>query len=594
MELTAAFNMIGVVDATDQETHNVVSVEFHDKSARRGYHFSDSNRYTMAALGEQGVVYAAPSGDGLATSVVHYRPYDSWASASDWEVSLLPGEDALSVAAGGGDAMGAVVVATSKGMVRFFSSSGIQRYVWRLGEEVVALAAGRDALLVVHREGGTSLDGCQNLRYSLLDLETYDMVQEGRVPLPRKTTLSWIGFTDLGCPALYDSSGVLSVLDRYRRPGQARWVPLFDAAGRKEKYWPVGVSESSLHAIILKGREEEPWFPRPLIHEVSLRVPVLGEDHASVLEEKVARGAVILSSLQPPDDASAKVQQDKDLLQLVQGACKADQLARALDLTRMMHASSSRDAAAKIAAFYHLPGLEERIARIKYERANVWVEADKVDEFVPRPNKQHKSSAVPDFAPTSRKRSFAGRRAETPQATASTYVPETPGADDEPLAIVDVNVVETPDEFSPKRKREAEDYFAAPSAPKNPFAKKAAANPFAKGQGRALDGVKSTSFFERVDDIESSGRPSKRKPAVKKDKGGAGGGGKQATLLGMGAKRMSSLATEVSTDSEPLVTSVTAEAGFEEDPLPSHGEVDAEDVADVVESIGEMEETLQD
>lgn len=51
-----------------------------------------------------------------------------------------------------------MVVATSKGYVRFFSASGIQRYLWRV-DEVVSMVAGREGVLVVHREGGTSLDG---------------------------------------------------------------------------------------------------------------------------------------------------------------------------------------------------------------------------------------------------------------------------------------------------------------------------------------------------------------------------------------------------------------------------------------------------
>jgi chromosome transmission fidelity protein 4 len=168
-----------VVDVTDQETHNVINVEFHDKSARRGYHFQDHSKFTMASLGEsrwqaagcylvliltftgeQGVVFAAPSEDE-SPSTVYYRPYDSWASQSDWTVSLLPGEDAVVVAAGGsaGDGMGSIAVATSKGFLRFFTTSGIQRYIWSLGEEVITLAAGKEAVIIVHREGGTSLDG---------------------------------------------------------------------------------------------------------------------------------------------------------------------------------------------------------------------------------------------------------------------------------------------------------------------------------------------------------------------------------------------------------------------------------------------------
>lgn len=268
--------MIGVVDITDQESHHVVNVEFHDKSARRGYHFQDHTKYTTASVGEQGIVYAAAA-DGDTPSTVYYRPYDSWASQSDWSVSMLPGENAVLVAAGGSagtDSMGSVIVATDRGYVRFLSSSGIQSYIMRIGEDMVSMVAGRDAVLLVHREGGTSLDGvfqsvkdknrlteglgCQNLRYTLIDLESFDILQEGRVPLPRKITLRWLGFTADGIPAMYDSSGLLSILHRHRRPGQARWVPLLDTAtlarkeGKQESYWPVGVTTKHLTCVILK------------------------------------------------------------------------------------------------------------------------------------------------------------------------------------------------------------------------------------------------------------------------------------------------------------------------------------------------------
>jgi chromosome transmission fidelity protein 4 len=255
---------------------------------------------------------------------------------------------------------------------------------------------------------------------------------------------------------------------------------------------------------------------------------------------------------------------DKDLLQLVQGACKADNLPRALDAAKMMKNQATVEAAGKVAGFYHLPGLQERIGNVRVDKRkriepSRKTVSDRLDRAsaLPTPGPS-RNGGVHDFAPrTGGRRSFGGvQRDSTPATRAETVIPETPTGDADSTLGYGENEMDdepyTAQNGSPEGKRKRveetpeileEPTFAVPAArrrpdetlntngmlldlldidkklikalillgaAKNPFAKKAAlgSNPFAKpAVAKPLNAIKSTSFFERVDNIESSGAP---------------------------------------------------------------------------------------
>lgn len=150
-------------------------------------------------------------------------------------------------------------------------------------------------------------------------------------------------------------------------------------------------------SFFFQGNEREPYFPRPVILDIDITMPLLNMDISQgQLEEKcvllecsktggqhtddhvirLLREQLQLNLLrdirkdQPESPAiyeisKIEVSQDKELIQLVQAACKADKLQRALDVVRMMNNVKSMEAAAKVAQFYHLPGLQEKIGIIR-------------------------------------------------------------------------------------------------------------------------------------------------------------------------------------------------------------------------------------
>ncbi|KAF7727677.1 hypothetical protein EC973_007232 [Apophysomyces ossiformis] len=401
-----AFNLVGVIYTIFQGTHSIINVEFHDQSQHRNFHFTDYLNYTMGSLGEKGAVFAVESSNGQkkqieveeddddeeseeddvierkkpkdSLSMLHYRPLSNWTNNSEWTVQLPKGENVLSVAINNVS----VIAVTSANYVRIFSLAGIQRHIFRM-DGVVTAAGAADLAFFVYSVGPCLKDQC-NLEFLLMNTDTCEILQKDKVPLSKDSKLIWAGFSETTQPAIYDSKSIMCVLHRQRRPGQAAWVPVFDgeaiadAREKTERYWPVGLLRDRIMCLILRGNNEYPFFPRPAVSDIELQMPTL-ENHtdSGKLEEQYLRTHIM--TLHERDEAEATgtedeyfrefskadMDMDKALLQLIQLACKADKVQRALDLASALHSSRSVDAAIKIASFHHITNLAERFTRIK-------------------------------------------------------------------------------------------------------------------------------------------------------------------------------------------------------------------------------------
>lgn len=71
------------------------------------------------------------------------------------------------------------------------------------------------------------------------------------------------------------------------------------------------------------------------------------------------------SALSSDEIASRELEMDKEMIKLLQPAIKDRQLQRATDLIRLLNQVNSLDTASKLAEYYHLVGLQERIKALK-------------------------------------------------------------------------------------------------------------------------------------------------------------------------------------------------------------------------------------
>ncbi|MDI1489198.1 MAG: DNA polymerase alpha accessory factor Mcl1 [Ramalina farinacea] len=250
-------NLIGFVWTVDQDTHNTVTVEFYDRDYHRDFHFTDPYEYDKACLNEHGALFSCPpSKDNPST--IFYRPHETWTSRADWRTPLPEHETVTSIALS--DSF--IIATTSADYIRIFTLFGTPYRIYRQKSSPTVTCTSWHDYILTMGNGPLAADGSTKLLYTLSNLKRDENLQsEDTVALPAHATLKSVFFSDAGDPCIYDSTGVLLVLQHWRHQGQARWVPLLDTrrldrlrgGGKEESYWPVAVAQEKFHCIILKG-----------------------------------------------------------------------------------------------------------------------------------------------------------------------------------------------------------------------------------------------------------------------------------------------------------------------------------------------------
>ncbi|KAK7281795.1 hypothetical protein RIF29_10075 [Crotalaria pallida] len=375
------YNMLGTITTVEHDGYSHIEIDFHDTgSGPRVPSMTDHFGFTMAALNENGSVFANPCKGEKNMSTLMYRPFSSWANNSEWSMRF-EGEEVKVVALGAAW----VAAVTSFNYLRIFTEGGLQRYVISLDGPVVTASGFKDKLAIVTHASDCLSSNDQVLEFKVFNVSHGTQPLCGRLPLTPGSSLSWFGFSEEGQLSSYDSKGVLR---SYSNQFGGSWLPLFSSIKEKsdENYWLVGLNASKLFCVVCKKPDTfPPVMPKPVLTLLNLSFPLASSDLGSeALEnefimnnmhlfeiqkrmEEMARAGFDPGSLD--DDAfNLEAAQDRCILRLIASCCNGDKLVRATELFKLLSLEKSMKGAIKLVTALKLPNLAERFSSILEER----------------------------------------------------------------------------------------------------------------------------------------------------------------------------------------------------------------------------------
>ncbi|XP_059468502.1 WD repeat and HMG-box DNA-binding protein 1 [Neocloeon triangulifer] len=369
------YNNVGIViSVTDDSDTSTIDVEFHNISVHHNFSLPNIFDHSLCALTEEVLVLSGPKQESTESSKVVVQMLQGGDSSREWMVDLLPGEEAVCVAAG----LGFVAVGTDEGSVRLFSIGGMQRDVISVGGKIVSMAAlGKQLMVIFHAGLGTkALQNYGYVVYSIRDNSVRFAKRPQHLTVPAGCTLRWIGFTDEGNPCFLDSSGKIHVISSNNVAYVLTDTERLGEKGATSHYFLIGVNETEMkfRAILCKGAYYPPIAPRPIMGEILIQAPICDSDSAKgKLEEDYVRTkraaysskCIDPSTGMPKDDDYAVLSNVKSfnttLLKIFAMACIADMDTRAYDIYKLMTAAEWRVKARQYAHSKNKSRLLERL-----------------------------------------------------------------------------------------------------------------------------------------------------------------------------------------------------------------------------------------
>ncbi|KAG8040639.1 hypothetical protein G9C98_002635 [Cotesia typhae] len=350
------WNDVGIVKCytSEDSEDSSIDVEFHDASVHHGMNVRNYLKHTIASLSCETLAMSCPSNDGTPSKLVVIS-LQGWGSGNkEWSADLPEDEESVCVAAGSTF----VALATSKGNLRLFLVSGVQREIIALPGPVVAMnAVGNQLVVACHKASGF-----KDQFMSLLWIQVRGSGLKSReinLPLTPGSELMWLGLSDAASPVVMDADGVIRIFHKQSN----LWRVAADTdkypKGKMDHYFIVGVSEREklIRCILCKGSRYPPTTPRPNVIEVDLKVPLCDPD-----TEKTKKEANIWQiGANPSEETTA-------LFTLIAFFCEANTEFRVVDLCQNTAELSVIELAVKYATRSGKMALAKKLQAIAEEK----------------------------------------------------------------------------------------------------------------------------------------------------------------------------------------------------------------------------------